>query len=183
MAEYASRAGAKLEHALKEFKISVEGLTCADLGCSTGGFTDCLLQHGAKKVYAVDTGYGVLAWKLRNDPRVVVMERTNAMRVELPEKVDFVSVDVSWTRQKNILPHALTLLKKGGTLVSLLKPHYEAEKKFLNRGKLKDEFVDLVVAQVKNDLKDLGIKIKKMAQSPIVGDKGGNTEYLLWVKP
>ncbi|MBN1258503.1 methyltransferase domain-containing protein [Candidatus Peregrinibacteria bacterium] len=181
MAEYVSRAGAKLEHALKEFKISVEGLTCADLGCSTGGFTDCLLQHGAKKVYAVDTGYGVLNWKLRNDPRVVVMERKNAMHVELPEKMDFVSVDTSWTRQKNVLPHAFTLLKKGGRLISLIKPHYEAESKYLSRGKLKEEFFDLVIGKVEKDLKDLGIKIKKMTKSPIAGEKGGNTEYLILI--
>ncbi|HTL27962.1 MAG TPA: SAM-dependent methyltransferase, partial [Tepidisphaeraceae bacterium] len=104
--DFVSRAGQKLLHALDEFKIGVTDKVCADLGCSTGGFTDCLLRRGAKKVYAVDTGYGVLDWKLRNDPRVVVIERTNAMHVELPEKVQVVSIDVAWTKQRNILPSA-----------------------------------------------------------------------------
>src|ERR1700759_5340742 len=99
MKSFVSRAGQKLEHALSNFGLSPASLVCADLGCSTGGFTDCLLQHGAAKVYAVDTGYGVLAWKLRKDPRVVVMERTNGMHVTLPEQAKFVSIDVSWTKQ------------------------------------------------------------------------------------
>src|SRR3989344_6185067 len=119
--KFVSRAGLKLEHALKFFNISVRSKVCADLGCSTGGFVDCLLQRGAKKVYAVDTAYGVLDWKLRNDPRVVVMERTNALHVQLPELVDFISIDVGWTRQQLILPHALKLLKPDGVIVSLIK--------------------------------------------------------------
>src|SRR4051812_36399113 len=102
--EFVSRAGQKLYHGLTEFKINPAGLVAADLGCNTGGFTDCLLQLGARKVYAVDTGYGVLDYKLRKDPRVVVMERTNAMHVVLPEMVGIVVIDVAWTRQKNILP-------------------------------------------------------------------------------
>src|ERR1700690_3710153 len=106
---YVSRAGQKLEHALRSFAIDPTGKICADLGCSTGGFTDCLLQHGASKVYAVDTGYGVLDWKLRKDSRVVVMERVNAMHVQLPELVDVVSIDVAWTRQRRILPSARKL--------------------------------------------------------------------------
>src|SRR5437762_12897685 len=106
---FVSRAGQKLEHALTSFAIDVKGLTCADLGCSTGGFTDCLLQRGAAKVYAVDTGYGVLDWKLRKDARVVVMERTNAMHVMLPEPVDLVTIDVAGTRPRLILPDAARL--------------------------------------------------------------------------
>ncbi len=176
---YASRAGLKLEHALREFKIDVKGLTCADLGCSTGGFTDCLLKHGAIKVYAVDTGYGVLDWKLRNDPRVAVMERKNAMRVELPELMDLISVDVSWTRQKNVLPHALTLLKPGGQIISLLKPHYEAEKKNLRRGQLQPEFIEPTIQKVTAELAALGITVQKIIESPLVGEKGGNKEFLM----
>ena len=105
------RAGQKLEHALVRFAIDVNGLVCADLGCSTGGFTDCLLQRGAAKVFAVDTGYGVLDWKLRKDPRVVVMERTNAMHVQLPEPANLVTIDVAWTRQQHILPAAKAILR------------------------------------------------------------------------
>src|ERR1700692_2896638 len=101
MTPFVSRAGQKLDHALKTFTIDVSEKTCADLGCSTGGFTDCLLQLGAKKVYSIDTGYGVLDWKLRNDPRVIVMERTNAMHVQLPELADLISIDVAWTRQRH----------------------------------------------------------------------------------
>jgi len=96
---FASRAGQKLDHALTTFSLDIEGKICADLGCSTGGFTDCLLRRGAAKVFAVDTGYGVLDWKLRKDPRVVVMERTNAMHVDLPERVELITIDVGWTRQ------------------------------------------------------------------------------------
>src|SRR5436309_2115272 len=99
---FVSRAGQKLDHALDVFKIDVAGLTCADLGCNVGGFVDCLLQRGAAKVYAVDTGYGVLDWKLRKDARVIVMERTNAMHVALPERVTLVTIDVAWTRQQYI---------------------------------------------------------------------------------
>src|SRR5579859_7339270 len=123
MNQYVSRAGGKLEFALQEFKISVKDLIVADFGSSTGGFVDCLLQNGAKKVYAVETGYGVLDWKLRNDPRVIVMERTNAIHVELPEKVDLITIDTSWTRQRNILPNALKNLKEGRKIISLIKPH------------------------------------------------------------
>src|SRR5438128_543365 len=103
---FVSRAGQKLQHALATFDIDVTGKACADLGCSTGGFTDCLLQQGAAKVYAIDTGYGVLDWKLRNDPRVIVMERTNAMHVTLPQPVEIVTIDVAWTKQRHILPSA-----------------------------------------------------------------------------
>src|SRR3954467_13549113 len=123
---FVSRAGRKLEHALASYAIDVSGLICADLGCSTGGFTDCLLQRGAAKVYAVETGYGVLDWKLRKDPRVVVMERTNAMHVTLPEPVAFITIDVAWTRQKHILPAARRLISDGGRVVALVKPHYES---------------------------------------------------------
>ncbi len=123
---FVSRAGQKLDHALSTFKINIADCICADLGCSTGGFTDCLLQRGAKKVYAVDTGYGVLDWKLRNDPRVVVMERTNAMHVELPEPVDVVTIDVAWTKQRNILPSARQIVAADANIVTFIKPHYEA---------------------------------------------------------
>src|SRR5262245_61086156 len=123
---FVSRAGQKLEHALVAFALDVSGKVCADLGCSTGGFTDCLLQRGAARVYAIDTGYGVIDWKLRKDSRVAVMERTNAMHVKLPEPVDLITIDVGWTKQKHILPAAVRLLKSPGQIVTLIKPHYEA---------------------------------------------------------
>jgi 23S rRNA (cytidine1920-2'-O)/16S rRNA (cytidine1409-2'-O)-methyltransferase len=172
---YASRAGVKLEHALNCFEIDVRGKVCADLGCSTGGFTDCLLQSGAAKVYAVDTGYGVLDWKLRKDPRVVVMERTNALHLTLAEKVDFVSVDVSWTPQKLILPAARALLKPDGSILSLLKPHYEAKNPHL-----KPEQLVPVVQKVLADLGNMHFILTGIVRSPITGEKGGNTEFVLY---
>ncbi len=168
---YSSRAGAKLEHALQEFKIDVSGFVCADLGCSTGGFTDCLLQHGAAKVYAVDTGYGVLDYKLRQNSRVVVMERTNALHLTLPEKVDLVTIDVGWTPQKLIIPVAKKLIRPGGVIISLIKPHYEAKKAHLTPAES---------AQVlQNVLSDLGNLRYQVTTSPILGQKAQNTEYLL----
>ncbi|MFH1671480.1 MAG: SAM-dependent methyltransferase [Candidatus Portnoybacteria bacterium] len=180
--DFVSRGGQKLQYALDYFKIDVLGKICADLGCSTGGFTDCLLKNGAKKVYAIDTGYGVLDWKLRQDKKVVVMEKTNALFLELPEKVDFVSIDAGWTLQKKIIPQALNLLKGKGDIVSLLKSHYEAERKHLFKGKVKEEFLTEVLDKVKNDLKDKGVNIVGSVESPLIGQKGGNTEYLIWIK-
>ena len=180
--QFASRAGQKLQYAITKFKIDIYGKICADFGCSAGGFVDCLLQNGADKVFAVDTGYGVLSWKLRQNPRVVVMERTNALHVELPGQVDFVSIDVSWTRQKLIVPVALKFLKVDGDIISLLKPHYEAEKSWLKAGKVKDEFLPRTIEKVRRELSGLGITIKDIVESPIVGKKGGNIEYLMWIK-
>src|SRR4051794_36941461 len=111
MGRFVSRAGEKLDHALTAFALDVTGFTCADFGANAGGFTDCMLQRGAAKVYAVDTGYGALEWKLRRDPRVVVMERTNAMHATLPEEVDLVTIDVAWTKQRHILPAAWKAVK------------------------------------------------------------------------
>jgi len=173
MANFVSRAGEKLQFALDQFSISVKDLTIADFGSSTGGFVDCLLQNGAKKVFSVDTAYGELAWRLRNDPRVVVIERTNAMHVVLPEKVDLITVDTSWTRQKNVLPNAFRNLKEGEKVISLIKPHYEAGK-----GKLTDEEVERVLKEVEKDVKQAGGKIEKLVESPILGEKGKNREFL-----
>src|SRR5688572_5658523 len=142
MSEFVSRGGQKLAHALDAFQIDATGATCADLGSNTGGFVDCLLQRGASRVYAIDTGYGALAWKLRKDPRVVVMERTNAMHAELPEPVGIVTIDVAWTKQRHILPPARTMLSSdNGFCVTLIKPHYEAEASQLKKGILPEEMV------------------------------------------
>ena len=189
MANFVSRAGEKLQFALDQFGISVKDLVCADFGSSTGGFVDCLLQNGAKKIYAVEVGYGTLDWKLRNDPRVIVMERTNAMHVVLPEKVDFISIDTGWTKQKDILPNAFNNLKdptshkaSRGKVISLIKPHYEAQKSYLRKGKLMEEKLDEVLATVKKDITSLGGKVEKLIESPILGEKGKNREFLVLIK-
>ncbi len=178
---YASRAGAKLEYALQEFRIDPKHFICADFGCSTGGFTDCLLQHGAEKVYAIDTAYGILDWKLRNDLRVVVMERTNALHINLEEKIDLITIDVSWTKQKIIIPHALTQLKKDGKIISLIKPHYEAPKKYLHNGKLEEEYVEIIVKDIRDILSEI-VLVKKIIESPLRGEKGKNREFFLFAE-
>jgi 23S rRNA (cytidine1920-2'-O)/16S rRNA (cytidine1409-2'-O)-methyltransferase len=177
MADFVSRGGSKLDHALTSFAVEVSGKICADLGCSTGGFTDCLLQRRAAKVYAVDTGYGVLDWKLRKDPRVVVMERTNAMHVQLPEMVEIVTIDISWTRQKNILPNARKMLADGGIIVSLIKPHYEADPTILRKGVVPEDSVESVVEGVRREIEAAGWIWENSVRSPIKGS-GGNVEVL-----
>jgi len=179
--KFVSRAGAKLDHAMKQFKINIKCLVCADLGCSTGGFVDCLLQHGAKKVYAVDTGYGVLEWKLRNDNRVKVMERTNALHAKFPEEIDLISIDAGWTLQKHIIPAALGYLKPSGQIITLIKPHYEAGRKALKGKKIPDEDLPEIIDKVKEDLSVLPIEIKGLIESPILGGKGGNKEFLMFL--
>jgi 23S rRNA (cytidine1920-2'-O)/16S rRNA (cytidine1409-2'-O)-methyltransferase len=174
---FVSRAGQKLEHALKSFGLDATGKICADLGCSTGGFTDCLLRHGAAKVYAVDTGYGVLEWKLRQDPRVVVMERSNAMHVQLPEAVELVTIDVAWTRQCRILPAVKRLLQPAGLVVTLIKPHYEAAPALLRKGILDSEQIPAVLKAVERDIRQAGFDQLQLVQSPVKGSQG-NTEFL-----
>ncbi|WKZ25395.1 MAG: SAM-dependent methyltransferase [bacterium] len=182
MNKYASRAGEKLEFALEYFELDVTGLTVADFGSSTGGFVDCLLQKGVKKVFAVDTAYGELAWKLRNDPKVVVMERTNAMHVRLSEKVDLITVDTSWTRQVLVLDNAFKNIKDGGLIVSLIKPHYEAPKQYLEKGRLKTEKMNEVLDKVRGDIVSIGGEVANFVESPIVGEKGKNREFLFLIK-
>lgn len=177
--KYVSRAGMKLEPALVHLGISPAGWTCADLGSNVGGFVDCLLHHGAAKVYAVDTSYGTLAWKLRKDPRVVVMERTNAMHVVLPEPVDLVTIDVAWTRQQHILPAAARLLKPAGLVLSLLKPHYEAPKDWLQRGVLPPERIDQIAEQIRQMAEHAGWRILNQMTSPLPGQSGNREVWLL----
>lgn len=179
---FVSRAGAKLDHALTAFNIDVAGRTCADLGCNAGGFTDCLLQRGATRVYAIDTGYGALEWKLRKDPRVVVMERTNAMHVSLPEKVAFICIDVAWTRQRRILPAARAMIADDGVVVTLIKPHYEAEKSLLVKGVLPADRVEDVVGAVSRDIAAAGFALEALTRSPILGGEG-NVEVLAQLRP
>lgn len=179
---FVSRAGQKLDHALHTFGIDVTGLTCADLGSNTGGFVDCLLQRGAAKVYAIDTGYGVLEWKLRKDPRVIVMERTNAIHVELPEKVRFISIDVAWTKQRIILPAARRLLSDDGNVVTLIKPHYEADPKLLRKGILQPQELETVLDRVKGEIAASGFMLLSCIPSPVKGSKG-NVEFLAHLVP
>jgi 23S rRNA (cytidine1920-2'-O)/16S rRNA (cytidine1409-2'-O)-methyltransferase len=183
MPEFVSRAGQKLEHALSTFDRDVTAAVCADLGSNTGGFVDCLLQRGAAKVYAIDTGYGALEWKLRKDPRVVVMERTNAMHATLPELVDVVSIDVAWTKQRHILPAARRMLKDGGFVLTLIKPHYEADPAQLRGGVLPEDSVDAVVESVvAGAVRDAGFDVAGVTRSPIKGAKG-NAEVLALLRP
>jgi len=184
---FVSRAGFKLEHALREFDFTVEGLTCADLGCNVGGFTDCLLQQGAKKVFAVDTGYGTLAWKLRSNDRVITMERTNALHLDPPEIVDLVVIDLGWTPQALALPVAARWVQ-GGHMISLIKPHYELtndEKKeeSVSSG-LSENSVDRVLNRVRETCRSLSLEILSETVSPVKGKKSsrkgsGNIEHLM----
>ena len=154
-----------------------------DVGSSTGGFVDCLLQNGAQKVYSVDTAYGELAWKLRNNPRVVVMERTNILHLsELPEKVDLITIDASWTKLELILPKVQQFLKENGYIIALLKPHYEAGKQMLIKGVLPEDQLEKVKQKVSEKITELHFEILKETESPILGG-GGNIEFLLAIKP
>lgn len=179
MKTFVSRAGEKLAFALGHFGLDPAGWVCADLGCHVGGFTDCLLQRGAARVYAVDTGRHILDWKLRRDPRVVLLEGTNALHVRLPEPVDLVTVDVGWTPQRLVIPAALALLKATGYVLSLLKPHYEATDAERIRGKVREELVDAVVARALAELRAAGASVGQVVESPLVGGKGRNREFLL----
>ena len=193
---YVSRAGVKLEAALKAFELDVTGLRCADLGCHAGGFTDCLLQRGAAAVHAVDTGYGVLDYRLRSDPRVTVLERTNALHFEPPEQVDMVTIDVAWTRQQHVIPAALRWIGgdsvRGGLIITLVKPHYELEKTeretLLRDGLLSHDDAAIVVERTLAGFEDLGARPIAVVISPLTGAKSarrgraGNREYLVLVK-
>jgi len=178
--KYVTRSGLKLEHALTVFGIDPADKICADLGSHQGGFVDCLLAHGAARVYSVDTSYGTLAWKLRKDRRVVVMERTNAMHVTLPEPVDLVTIDVGWTCQRFVLPAALRLLKNGGRIISLIKPQYEAGENERHDGVVPEENVDPVLARVRIDVQTAGLEVLGETRSPLKGG-GGNVEFLFLI--
>ena len=189
---FVSRAGLKLDHALRDFKFVANGLICADFGCNVGGFTDCLLQRGAAKVYALDTGYGVLAWKLRNEPHVVVMERTNALHAEPAELVDLVTIDMAWTPQRHAIPAALKWLKPTGRIITLIKPHYELDadekKSLLIDGRLAPEEAERVMLRVLAEMPACGARAIAHTRSPITGGKSskggeGNVEFLALVEP
>ncbi len=195
--EFVSRGGLKLHHAITELKINPAGLVCADFGCSTGGFTDCLLYHGAALVHSVDTAYGEFAWKLRTDDRVIVHERTNAIHAEIPQALaerggaDLIVIDLGWTRQSRALPAAVKWLKPGGEIVSLVKPHYEAEQSDLGEHGLLDHALAEQIAEgVRDGLGEMGFEVLGWIKSPVIGGaigkrkkrKGkGNPEWLVWL--
>jgi 23S rRNA (cytidine1920-2'-O)/16S rRNA (cytidine1409-2'-O)-methyltransferase len=180
---YVSRGGLKLEAALKEFDLDVSGKTALDVGASTGGFTDCLLQHGCKKVYAVDVGYGQLAWKLRQDPRIVVIERTNIRQIEpsfIPEKADLAVIDVSFISLEKVIPPAMQFLTANAELIALIKPQFEVGKEQVGKGGIvrneaaRNAVVDRIVAFVREQ----GFDVMGVMPSPITG-QDGNVEFLL----
>lgn len=172
---FVSRGGEKLACALDVFSLSAVDLICADFGSHVGGFVDCLLRRGARRVYSVDTSYGTLAWKLRKDERVVVLERTNAMHVRLPERVDLLTIDAGWTKQARILPNARDQLRPGGRVVTLIKPHYEAPKDMLVGGVLPEDCVGGVFEGVCAGIRTLGFEVVATCPSPMRGH-GGNEE-------
>lgn len=184
--EYVSRGGLKLEKAIKSFNIDLCGSICMDIGASTGGFTDCMLKNGAIKVYSVDVGYGQLAWKLRQDERVVNMERTNIRYVDkndISDELDFFSVDVSFISLKKVLPVAYNLLKDGGKGACLIKPQFEAgREKVGKKGVVRDIAVHKeVIENVIDFTKETGFCIKGLDFSPIKGPEG-NIEYLMFIE-
>ena len=203
---FVSRGGHKLEHALERFQLDVTGLTAIDLGASTGGFTDCLLQHGAEKVFAVDVGQGQLAWKLRQDPRVVVMEKTNAryltvrdfagkppapaggtqpVATQLETRADIIVVDCSFISLKKILPSAVPLLKPHGRVVALIKPQFEAGKEEADRGRgvITDRAVhERVLAELREFVSaQAGLCWHGVVESPLLGP-AGNKEFLALIE-
>ncbi len=184
--KYVSRGGLKLEKAMSSFDIKLDGLVCADIGASTGGFTDCMLQNGAKKVYSIDVGYGQLAWKLRTDPRVVNMERTNFRYVtkeQLPDELSFASVDVSFISLSLIVPVMRTLMRNDAYAVCLIKPQFEAGRdKIGKKGVVRDksvhiEVVDNIIGMMLNN----GFSVSGLDYSPVKGPEG-NIEYLILVQ-
>ena len=182
---YVSRGGLKLEKAMAQFGITLDDKVCMDIGASTGGFTDCMLQNGAKKVYAVDVGYGQFAWKLRQDPRVVCMEKTNIRYVtpeDIGDALNFASVDVSFISLTKVLGPAKELLKDGGQMVCLIKPQFEAGKdKVGKKGVVRDPAVHKeVIERVILFAKSIGFGILHLDYSPIKGPEG-NIEYLVHI--
>jgi len=184
--QYVSRGGLKLEKAMKHFDITMDGKVCMDIGASTGGFTDCMLQNGAKKVYAVDVGYGQFAWKLRQDERVVCMEKTNIRYVtpnDIDDELDFASVDVSFISLTKVLGPARALLKDGGEMVCLIKPQFEAgREKVGKKGVVRDPAVHVeVVRKIFDFCLENGFDVLNLDYSPIKGPEG-NIEYLIHLR-
>lgn len=184
--KYVSRGGLKLEKAMQEFPIKLDSMVCMDIGASTGGFTDCMLQNGAAKVYSIDVGHGQLDWKLRNDERVVCLEKTNFRYVtseQVPEAIDFASADVSFISLTKILPVAHTLLKDKAQMVCLIKPQFEAgREKVGKKGVVRDEKVHVeVIDMILDYCINNGFNVLGLTFSPVKGPEG-NIEYLVWIE-
>ncbi len=197
---YVSRGGVKLEEAIRSFKIDVKGKIAMDVGASTGGFTDCLLKHGAKKVYAIDVGYGQLAWKLRNNPKVILLEKTNIRYLEkaidssqlrvnsqrlkdlIECNIDIATIDVSFISLLKVIPKVTEFLKSEGEIIALIKPQFEVSRKDIRKGVVKDEAKQLeVIEKIKAEVKRMGLLVKDIIRSPLIGPKG-NIEYFIHLK-
>lgn len=183
---YVSRGGLKLEKAMREFGLQLQGRTCMDIGASTGGFTDCMLQNGAQRVYSVDVGYGQLAWSLRTDPRVVNLERTNARYLtqeQVPEEIGFFSVDVSFISLTLILPAVRPLLAEHGQAMCLIKPQFEAgREKVGKKGVVRDKAVhEEVIEKIRSFALENGFSVLGLTFSPVKGPEG-NIEYLIYLE-
>ncbi len=183
---FVSRGGFKLEAALNEFDVDVVDKICMDVGASTGGFTDCLLQHGAQSVYAIDVGYGQLAWKLRNDTRVIVIERTNIRYMPaniIQEPIDLATIDVSFISLKIVVPVMQQFLKKDSGILALIKPQFEVGKSQVGKGGVvrDPKLHDHVITELSNYFRSIGLSPEGIAPSPIKGPKG-NQEFMLYLK-
>ena len=185
---YVSRGGIKLAGALDAFSLSVAGLVAMDVGASTGGFTDCLLRRGARRVYAVDVGYGQLAWKLRQDARVVVLERTNVRyleREQIPEPVDLATIDTSFISLTKVIPRVIEFLGENGRLLALIKPQFEVGRGRVGKGGVvrQPELHRQVVSQVERFCRDQALAVGGVVESPLLGPKGNREFFILAVKP
>jgi 23S rRNA (cytidine1920-2'-O)/16S rRNA (cytidine1409-2'-O)-methyltransferase len=183
---FVSRGGEKLDAALDYFQLSVCGLICADLGSHVGGFVDCLLQRGAGRVHAVDTAYGILAWRLRRNPGVVVWERTNAIYFQPAELLDVVTIDVGWTKQGVILPTVAGWMdssRSAAYVVTLIKPHYEAPRERLNHGVLDEESCSRTVDEVLVGVRNSGWAVRGTFHSPLRGHGGNQEVFALLTRP
>ena len=182
---YVSRGGLKLEGALRAFDFDVHDLVCADFGASTGGFSDCLLQHGAKKVFAIDVGYGQLANKLRQDERIVVMERQNARHLEeLPHRVDLIVIDASFIGMEKLLPAASKISKPEASIIGMVKPQFQLGKERVKGGVVRDDADRIEAANmVSKAAKQFGYRERKRVDSEVRGPKGNREIFVYWSKP
>jgi len=183
---YVSRGGLKLEAAIKHFNVSLENKVAMDVGSSTGGFTDCMLQRGAKKVYCIDVGYGQLAWSLRNDPRIILFERTNIRHLErerIPDIIDIETIDASFISLTKVIPKVLEFLKDGGEILALVKPQFEVGKGEVGKGGIvrEEEKRLAAVDSVREEMERIGLQTIGVFESPVAGQKG-NIEYFLYLK-
>jgi 23S rRNA (cytidine1920-2'-O)/16S rRNA (cytidine1409-2'-O)-methyltransferase len=181
---YVSRGGLKLEAAIQHFHIDVRGKVAMDVGASTGGFTDCLLQHGADRVYAVDVGFGQLDWRIRNDPKVVVLEKRNIRYLQkdlIPLKIDIAVVDVSFISLQKVIPKVIGFVSGGGEIIALIKPQFEVSRKEVGKGGVvRDEVKrNSVVEKIKREMESMSLDIQGVMQSPITGPKG-NIEFFIY---